>query len=126
MDTNERVRELRKALGLTLEKFGAKLGVGKNAISRIETGKSTLTDQMFLAICREYNVNPEWLRIGEGSMLLEAPDQDDYLAAAASLSDDPLVVSCLIEYAKLRPDERAVVKSYVDNLIKQYKKDVTD
>ena len=59
-------------------------------------------------------------------MLLEAPDQDDYLAAAASLSDDPLVVSCLIEYAKLRPDERAVVKSYIDNLIKQYKKDVTD
>ena len=123
---NERVRELRKSLGLTLEKFGANLGVTKTAIHNIENGNRNLTDHMFLSIVREYNVNPDWLRNGEGPMFLEAPDQDDYLAAAASLSDDPLVVSCLVEYAKLRPDERAVVKSYIDNLIKQYKKDVTD
>lgn len=74
---NERVRELRKALGLTLEKFGARLGVGKNAISRIETAKSNVTDQMFLAICREYNVNPNWLRTGEGKMFSE--DEEEYL-----------------------------------------------
>ena len=69
---NKRIRELRNNLGLTLEKFGEKLGVGKNAISRIETAKSNLTDQMFTAICNvNWNgkyVNGEWLRTGEGDM----------------------------------------------------------
>ena len=126
-EINERVRQVRKTLNLTLEKFGAKLGVGKNAISRIETSKSNLTDQMFLSIIREYNVNPDWLRNGTGPMFLDAPNRDDFMTAAAGLSDDPLVVSFLVEYAKLRPDERAVIQKYIDNILQRYneEKDAT-
>lgn len=120
---NERIRELRKTLGLTLEKFGANLGVGKTAISKIESGDRGLTDQMFLSVVREYNVNPDWLRNGTGPMFLDAPDQNDFMTAAAGLSDDPLVVSFLVEYAKLRPDERAVIKKYVDNILQRYKEE---
>lgn len=120
---NERVKELRKALGLTSEKFGAKLGVGKTAISGIETGRRGLTDQMFLSICREYNVNPGWLETGNGPMFREDPEENDYMIAASKLSDDPLVTSCLIEYAKLQPDERDIVRKYIDNLIKRYKEE---
>lgn len=65
---NERVKELRKALGLTLDKFGERLGVSKVAISLIENGKNSLTDQMFKSICREFNVREEWLRNGEEPM----------------------------------------------------------
>ena len=68
---NERVRILRKSLGLTLEKFGNKLGVSKVAISNIENGNRNITDQMFKSICREFNVNPTWLREGTGEMLIE-------------------------------------------------------
>ena len=53
MTQGERVREIRKSLGLTLEKFGEKLGVKKNAISQTETGRNSLTDQMTKAICRD-------------------------------------------------------------------------
>lgn len=120
---NERIRELRKTLGLTLEKFGANLGVGKTAISKIESGDRGLTDQMFLSVVREYNVNPDWLRNGTGPMFLDAPDQNDFMTAAAGLSDDPLVVSFLVEYAKLRPDERSVIKKYVDNILQRYKEE---
>ena len=120
---NERIRELRKTLGLTLEKFGANLGVGKTAISKIESGDRGLTDQMFLAIVREYNVNPDWLRNGTGPMFLDAPDRNDFMTAAAGLSDDPLVVSFLVEYAKLRPDERAVIQKYIDNILQRYKEE---
>ena len=120
---NERIRELRKTLGLTLEKFGANLGVGKTAISKIESGDRGLTDQMFLSVVREYNVNPDWLRNGTGPMFLDAPDQNDFMTAAAGLSDDPLVVSFLVEYAKLRPDEREVIKKYVDNILQRYKEE---
>lgn len=120
---NERVKILRKSLNLTLEKFGARLGVGKNAISRIETGKSNLTDQMFLSICREYNVNPTWLEKGTGPMFLERSEDDEYAEAARKLSSDPLIVSCLVEYAKLRPEEQAIIHKYITNLLSRYKKE---
>lgn len=74
---NERVRELRKNLGLTLEKFGERLGVKKNAISAIENGRNSLTDQMTKAICREFNVDYIWLTTGEGEMFVDS--DDDFL-----------------------------------------------
>ena len=66
MTEGERVKYLRKELGLTLEKFGDNLGVTKTAISNIEKGIRNLTDQMAKSICREYGVREEWLRTGDG------------------------------------------------------------
>lgn len=68
MTQGERVKKLRKELGLTLEKFGQPLGVGKTALSRIENGVNNLTEQMALAICRTYDVRREWLVDGVGEM----------------------------------------------------------
>lgn len=65
---NKRIKELRNALNLTLEKFGERLGVTKVAISNLEKGNRNVTDQMFKSICREFDVNEEWLRNGTGSM----------------------------------------------------------
>ena len=63
---NRRITELRKALSLTMEAFGQKLGVTKSSISNIESGRRKLTEQMILSICREFGVNEEWLRNGTG------------------------------------------------------------
>lgn len=82
---NERVKELRTALGLTLEKFGKPLGVTKTAIGRIEKGDRGVTDQMFKSICREYNVNEEWLANGTGEMLSETDREDRIMRWAASV-----------------------------------------
>ena len=46
MTQGERVKELRTALSLTLEKFGDRVGVTKVAISNIEKGNRNLTEQM--------------------------------------------------------------------------------
>ncbi len=53
---NERIRSLRKALGLTMEKFGDRLGVKKNSVSQWESGTNNVTEQMFKSICREFSV----------------------------------------------------------------------
>lgn len=74
MTQGERVREIRKSLGLTLEKFGEKLGVKKNAISQIETGRNSLTDQMTKSICREFGVDYIFLTTGEGEMFADSDD----------------------------------------------------
>ena len=80
MSEENRVRELRKALNYTLDKFAEPLGVSKTAISRIENGERSLTDQMAKAICREYSVREEWLRNGTGEMFKARPIGDDLKA----------------------------------------------
>lgn len=76
MTQGERVKELRSSLNLTLEKFGERLGVGKGAISAIETGKRNLTKQMCLAISRVYKVDYLWLSTGEGEPFPKSDDED--------------------------------------------------
>ena len=74
MTQGERVREIRKSLGLTLEKFGEKLGVGKTAISKIEHEQCSLTDANIKLICREFSVDYIWLTTGEGEMFVDSDD----------------------------------------------------
>ena len=76
MVLNERVKEIRKKLGLTLDKFGERLGVGKAALSRIENGSNGVTEQMFKSICREFSISEEWLRNGTGEMFIELDKED--------------------------------------------------
>ena len=74
MTQGERIKDVRNSLGLTLEKFGEKLGVTKTAISRLEKGERSLTEQMTKAICREFSVDYMWLTTGEGEMFVETDD----------------------------------------------------
>lgn len=77
MTQGERIREVRNTLGLTLEKFGDRLGVTKVAISNIEKGNRNLTEQMTKAICREFNVDYMWLTTGDGEMFIG--NDDDFI-----------------------------------------------
>lgn len=74
MTQGERIKDVRNSLGLTLEKFGEKLGVTKTAISRLEKGERSLTEQMTKSICREFSVDYMWLTTGDGEMFVESDD----------------------------------------------------
>lgn len=99
MTQGERVKEIRKALGLTLDKFGEKVGVKKQTVSRIENGVNNVTDQMVLSICREFNVSYEYLTNGEGEMFDDLPQTVlDELCAQYDLDDlDRTLVEMYIE-----------------------------
>ena len=74
MTQNERVKEIRKTLGLTLEKFGGRIGVARGSMSNIENGNRNLTEQMTKSICREFSVDYMWLTTGEGEMFIDTDD----------------------------------------------------
>ncbi len=63
---NNRIKEVRKKLGLSQEEFGRRLSITKASISRIESGINNPSDQTIKLICSEFNVNEEWLRTGAG------------------------------------------------------------
>lgn len=116
---NERVKELRKTLNLTMEKFGEQLGVTRSAISNIENGNRNLTDQMLRAICREFCVNENWLRNGVGEMF--AITQNDYIEKVSrryNLDErDKVIIST---YMSLEPEKRDLIKSYIFDMIKNH------
>ena len=64
----DRIREIRKSLGLSMDKFAAPLGISRVAIGRIESGDLNPSKQTLLMICREFGINEEWLRSGQGDM----------------------------------------------------------
>ena len=118
MTENERVKELRKALGLTQEKFGERVGLKKSAISQIESGVNGVTDQLRLAVFREFNVNEDWLRTGEGCMFVE-PDEDEEIARFVGdvLSGQPDFRRRLISVlSRMTPDEWALLEAKIREL----------
>ena len=115
---NERIKQLRKELGLTLDKFGEKIGVGKTAISKIENGDRSVTDQMFKSICREFNVRDEWLRTGELPMFVQM-NRDERVAdivKKALASDDEFVINTFTALGQLTPAEWDLVKKFINTI----------
>lgn len=77
MTQGERVKELRKTLSLTLEKFGQRIGVGKSTVSDLENGRRSFSEHMTKSICREFNVDYMWLTTGDGEMFID--NDDDFI-----------------------------------------------
>lgn len=86
----ERVRYIRKQknVNLTLEKFGERIGLKKSSLSQIENNVNSLTDSNIKAICREFNVNEEWLRTGNGPIEIELTRSEKITDFAADLLKD--------------------------------------
>ena len=118
MTENERVKELRKSLGLTQEKFGERVGLKKSAISQIESRVNGVTDQLRLAVFREFNVNEDWLRTGEGEMFVEPNDDEDITRFMGDvLSDQPDFRRRLISVlSRMTPDEWELLEAKIREL----------
>lgn len=96
---NKRIRELRKALGLSQREFADKIGLKQNAISYMEKSGSTVTEQNIKTICSQFSVNECWLRTGDGNMLLEnEKKQREFFEVFDGLS--PILQDYLIKTAK--------------------------
>lgn len=118
MTENERVREIRKAKGLTMRQFGEKIGVVGSTISDIENGRRSLNKQNMLAICREFRVSEEWIRTGEGEMFVE-PDEDEEITRFMGdiLSGQPDFRRRLVSVlARMTPDEWALLEDKIREL----------
>ena len=121
MTQGERVKEIRKALGLTLEKFGEKLGVGKTAISNIEKGNRNLTEQMTKSICREYGVDYIWLTTGEGEMFVDSDDDFIEKIDRIMAGEDDTRKNIFKFMLSLNDDDIAALGRILDQMIEFFK-----
>ena len=59
-----------------------------NTITNYETGLRTPTDAVLKSICREFNVNENWLRTGEGEMFKPLSRSETIAKFAGELMKD--------------------------------------
>lgn len=119
MTLGERIREVRKNLKMTMDQFGERIGVTKSTISNIENGNRNATEHMIKSICREFEVNEEWLRTGTGDTFKEmtadeqAYNRFGYIMENASPAKKA-VLSMLLELVYSAPDDSwdAIIKQF--------------
>jgi len=119
-----RIVLLRKTLGYSQEKFAQKLNLSRNFINQIEAGKKNPSDRTILDICREFNVNEEWLRTGEGEMLIDVTQEEEIanltykLLSEESSSFKNRLISAL---SRLSDEQWNVLEQVIDDISAQKK-----
>lgn len=127
MIVNERLKKLRKTLDLTQKEFGERIGVKGNTIAQYEIGRNEPITAVFSLICKEFNVNEEWLKTGEGEMFNQMSRDEEtmkYVAQIISDEDKPLKAAFLNAAAKIINDDRCyeVIEAELLSIIEEVKK----
>lgn len=121
----DRLKLLRKDLGLTQEKFAERLKMKRNSIANYEIGRNEPIDAVISLICKEFNVNDKWLRTGEGEMY-RLPDDEVAEAASDLLEDDSpfneLIVNILSAYRKMDDSSQKALNDLIQELFDNMKK----
>lgn len=122
---NNRIKAVRKHTQLTQTAFGERIGVKGNTVTGWESGIRVPSDAIINSICREFSINEEWLRTGEGEML-KPIDRDEQIASfmgdvMRGESDDfrRRLVAVL---AKLEPNEWELLEQMALRLAEETKK----
>ncbi len=122
---NTRLKAIRKSVLLSQEEFGKKLGITGAAISKIESGNRNVTEQMTLAIIREFDVNEQWLRTGEGEMfLIKTRDEEiaSFIGTLLKKEDDTFKKRLISALSKLEEPDWEVLEKMC-NFMLESKKD---
>lgn len=124
---NERIKVLRKFLKISQEEFGNRIGISKSAVSNMESGRYNATDSMIKLICKEFNINEDWLRCGEGEMILEILPTSETATYVSSLllKDNPfndLIKALMSAYDKLDSKSQDIINESIALQFEQKKK----
>ena len=92
MTINERIKLLRKELGLNQTDFGEKIGIKVSQASYIEKAGNPVTQRVVQLICTVFNISEKWLTEGKGDMYTSDEEAIlDKLAGMYDLSESQMI-----------------------------------
>lgn len=107
-----RIKKLRKILDLTQSEFAARIGSTQNNIANYETGRRSPSAAALNNICKEFKVNEEWLRTGNGEMFKAAPsDALDFLSDTYHLTHSDYIL--IEKFVNMKPESRQIIIDYI-------------
>lgn len=121
-NVNQRIKKIREYMGMTQEEFGKRIGAARNTIANYETGNRNPSNAVITSICREFNINEEWLRYGIEPM--KKSHEDDVAECIEDLlsTDNPfyeIIKGIMITYKKLDDKSRKVIENCSEELAKE-------
>lgn len=118
----DRIKKIRNELGMSQEKFGNVIGLKKNSMSQIESGINSPSEPTIKSICREFNVNEEWLRYGKGEMRKNRTRNQEISDFANNIMEDldeSFRKRLMVALSKLNESDWETIEKIVDLLIKE-------
>ena len=105
MNIGDRIKKVRKDLDMTQAEFARRIGSVQNTITGYESGRRNPSAPVISLICKEFNVNEEWLRTGKGEMFNPAPTNAlEQLAHEYGLSNAAYIM--IEKFVNLQPEKR--------------------
>ena len=122
----DRLKLLRSTLGLTQEKFAERLNIKRNTVANYEIGRNVPIDAVVSLICKEFNVNEQWLRTGSGDMFKErSPSEEIGYYVEDLLEYDghgnpfyDMIIEMMKTYTELDEKSQAVIRGYFKSVAK--------
>lgn len=115
----DRIKQIRKTIGLNQSDFGKQIGVKGNTIGNYEIGLRTPSDAVILSICREFNVSEQWLRNGEGDMFVSVSKKQEIAAFAGRImsgTPDDFRLRFVAALAELSEEHWKLIEEMVEKL----------
>lgn len=122
----DRIFKIRKDNQLTQDAFAEKLNLSKNFVWMLEKGERAASERTIMDICREFNVNKEWLLTGKGEMYDIPEDETAAIVSDLLEEDNPfydLIVGIVKKYQKLDSKSQNVLNNLVKELLNDIKKE---
>ncbi len=113
---NERIKRLRKILCMTQEEFSDNIGLSRNFIAQVESGKKNPSDRTILDICRKFDVREEWLKTGSGKMW---NNNDRYAHNLAKLTPttNETIIRWVNAIAETHPDTLKEIEAFFKKIL---------
>lgn len=110
-----RIKQARKALGLTMKQFAEPLGLSESAISRIESGSANPSEGAIKLMCAVYHLDYSWLTEGKGEMFVN--DSDVIIEELAKINGwNSETVDLLKKLFSLPTDKFNLVMDLIDTM----------
>ena len=118
----ERIKELRKELGLTQTEFAERIGSAQNTITGYETGRRVPSSQVITLIARTFDVNETWLRTGEGAMFNEVTRDErvaEFVGEVLSGKSDSIKRRMISVLSRMNDDDWAAMEHFAELLLEE-------
>lgn len=124
MSLEQRLKEIRKACGLTQQALADRIGLKQNTIATYEIGRLQPSDRTISDICHELNVNETWLRTGEGEMFVKLSRSEEISAFMGDIlsGEEDFRARLIAALARLTPEQWRQIEGIAETLVHEMQK----
>lgn len=122
MTIGDRIRIVREYFKLNQRSFASSIKIGQSTLAMFENNQREVRDIHIDLICSKYGINEEWLRTGNGDMVLLKEDNLTALLAKIDIEEDDFIKDLIEVYMELDDTSKNALRKIADSMIEKRNK----